>query len=426
MKLHGKVTAIAVACVTLIAATTQFTAPDARAVSYPTFGVTYHGFWNYKNDTERQIALQKMKDAGVKWVRIDMGWATVEEARDVYSSWSLDLYDAVVNQASNMGFNVLLTVQNTPNWAHSSTDETMPPDDPDELGEFMKDMSNRYGEKVQAMEIWNEPNNSEFFNAATPGNEAQEFFTMASTAYDWVKQNGDASDIVFPGGSVYVDDKWWSQLYELGIKDYSDVIAVNPYQAVADESPLEPDQGNKWRMQHLPALLEVMKANGDANKPVWFTEFGWSVHDSYSSNNWEQPVTEAEQALYLQQTLDLVASDYPQVQNVFWYNLRSRGADQMHINNFGLLNNDLTERESYRTLKAMLVPGEQSATPDATPVEPVNGTGAQSADSSGANRAANQDDRARLADTGDSIAILALCAVASLALAVAVAYRRAA
>lgn len=400
----------------------------AAADYYPEVGSVYHGFWNYQSDDERSRALDSLKSAGGTWLRIDIGWASVEESKDVYSPWSLNRYDSVINDAHDKGFKILLVVKDTPDWAHDTSDTRVPPDDSNELGEFMKDLSIRYSGKVQAMEIWNEPNNPEFFKAKQAGNEAEEFFDMATTAYEWVKNLGDNSMTVFPGGSSYVDDEWWQQLYELGIKDFSDIIALNPYMGRSDESPLEPDQGNKWRLQHLPTLINLMNTYGDEDKPIWFTEIGWSVHEDYSEENWLQPVTEENQALYLRQALDLVKDSYPQVSNVFWYNLRSRANDQVHANNFGLLNYDLSERLAMTTMRSMLTANAQP------PVDPDQGNGDNGnssdtavniVDNGASDTSDNQmESQGRLADTGSSAYQLSFLGLTVSLLGAAMVYNR--
>lgn len=405
MKKHLSIIfAAMVALFVVAAAPTQVTA----ATDYPEFGATYHGFWNYASAAERDEALTKLQAAGGEWVRIDVGWATVEETQDVYSDWSLSRYDTVIQEASDKGLKVVLTVQNTPDWAHDSDDVRVAPDNPNELGEFLKDMSLRYSGQIDAIEVWNEPNNPDFFEATTPGQEAEEFYAMVATSYDWVKNEGDSSVTVFAGGSVYVDDEWWSELYALGIKDVTDVIAVNPYMAVADESPLEPDNGTKWRLQHMPALLQVMADNGDSDKPIWFTEFGWSSHEPYSANNWEQPVTEEEQADFLEQTLNLVRDSYPQVQNAFWYNLRDRGTDEVHINNFGLLRNDFSEKPVYARAQSLLVAAPTTPDQDA---DEDQATGGAAVDADAAENSATGEAQAstgELADTGTSAVLASL------------------
>lgn len=388
---------------------------------YPEFGATFHGFWNYNNsDAERAEALQKLKATGAEWVRIDVGWATIESTEDVYAPWALQRYDAAINQAYEAGFDILLTVQNAPEWSSGSSNPKVPPTNPDDFGEFMKDMSNRYATQVDAMEIWNEPNHDDFFIPSSEANRAAEYFAMVQAAYSWIKDtpDGNPNMTVLAAGSVYVDDAWWRDLYELGIKDYTDVVAVNPYMAVMDESPLEPDNGTVWRMQHLPALIQVMEDFDDTDKPIWFTEFGWSTHEPYSPNNWERPVTPEQQALYLQQTMNLLRDEYPQVEKAFWYNLRSRTDANIHLNNFGLLNPDMSERPAYFMAQSLFTvdPQQPGGTGDGsgTTTDDDNRTGVVTTASAASVGTAGSSANGTLADTGDALTALFAAGASSL------------
>ena len=81
-------------------------------------------------------------------------------------------------------------------------------------------------------------------------------------------------------------------------------------------------------MNHLPSLLSVMSTFGDGGKPLWFTEFGWSVHHTaVGSANWQRGVTPFQAADYLNRTLALVTAKYPEVKKLFWYQDRTDGTD---------------------------------------------------------------------------------------------------
>lgn len=321
--------------------------------TYPSVGAQFHGFWDYGNDDERNVALTEFSKAGGTWVRIDMGWAAIEEERDVYSDWALSRYDTAITQAHEKGLKVLLTIFNTPRWANNDSGERTPPDDPVEYGNFVADMADRYSTRVSAIELWNEPNSKDFFRARSGTDAASVYAHMARTAYEKTKQR-QPSLTVLAGGSQYVDDGWWKRLYANGIRHFTDVVAVNPYQGMADESPTEPDDGSIYRLQHLPSLFAVMAAHGDSSKPVWFTEFGWSSHENYSSKPWEKGVSRNRQADYLGETLELLRKSYPQVRQVFWYSLRDRTDSSAHNNGFGLLTADLAPKPVLQRMSHVL------------------------------------------------------------------------
>ncbi|MDQ2849814.1 MAG: glycoside hydrolase family 5 protein [Actinomycetota bacterium] len=329
--------------------------PRVTLATKPAFGVTFHGIWNYANDTERTQALTQFKDSGGTWIRTDITWSDIEQSPGKYDPTELAAYDDVINIAVKNGLKVLAVIQSTPNWAHvGSTDTSAPPTSPATYAKFAADMSLRYSGKVQAIELWNEPNNSDFFTPSSEPKRASEFFSLEKAAYTSIKKSGAPGIQVMAGGPSYNDDAWWSKLYALGIKNYTDVVAVHPYMSPSNLPPETKEDGGIWTINHLPAVLKVMSAYGDGSKPIWFTEFGWSSHANNSMNtaNWLQGVTQAQQAQYLTNTLRLVSGSYPQVKNVFWYNLRNRTNDSIQNNNYGLLNANLTPKPALTALKS--------------------------------------------------------------------------
>jgi hypothetical protein len=105
----------------------------------------------------------------------------------------------------------------------------------------------------------------------------QQYVSLLRAAYPGFKAGDPAAKVIL-GGPASNDDGWIGQVYSLGGKDSFDVLSTHPYQGVADAPPEHPDDGDRWWFTHLPAVRNVMIANGDGAKPVWFTEFGWSNH----------------------------------------------------------------------------------------------------------------------------------------------------
>jgi exo-beta-1,3-glucanase (GH17 family) len=105
-------------------------------------------------------------------------------------------------------------------------------------------------------------------------------------------------------------------------------------------------------MARTAAVHELMKASGDGDKPVWFTEFGWSSHAG-GDKPWERGVSDQQQAEYLVRTVDVVRSRFPFVRGLFWYNERNRTDSSQVENNFGLLTHSLGEKPVYAAFKAL-------------------------------------------------------------------------
>ena len=298
--------------------------------------------------------LDKLKAAGVSWVRIDFAWDGIEDtAKGARNSWYIGMMDTCVNLARARGINVLMTLWLTPSWARAAgTNNRVPPTNPQDYSDFARWAANHWQGRVAAWEVWNEPDpNQSFFQ----GTVAQ-YASLVRTAYSGFKA-GDPNALVVLGGPSSNDAAWLSQLYGLGVKDYFDVAATHPYQGMADAPPEFADDGHRWWFTHTPAVRAVMVANGDAAKQIWFTEFGWSAHANWTGiPNWQRGVTPQQQGDYLVRAHRYATASWPYVGAMFWYKeLAYPGGTDVHEEGYALLNSDLTERPAYWSLKSYLV-----------------------------------------------------------------------
>lgn len=311
----------------LIATMMAFTPASAASNVAPVFGVQFHGTWSNYTDAQRTMVLDTLKANGVESVRIDISWRMLEPDRSgTFNAWGLSQVDKAINMAAQRGLKPLVTLWMAPQWANGSTDERVPVTSSmglRGLQSVSQRLAARYAGVVDAWEFWNEPNDSNFMRGADP----KVYAKMLRFAYAGFKAGHSATPVVF-GGPSYVDAVWVDKALAAGAKGKYDIMSVHPYMGVFDESPLLPDNGTMWRMNHLPALLQVMQKYGEGGKQVWFTEFGWRVNPTLpGAKNWERGVTQAQQAQYLNETIALVRQQYPQVTRVYWYDDRVDNTD---------------------------------------------------------------------------------------------------
>lgn len=308
------------------------TSAQAAVASAPMFGVQFHGVWGNYTDATRAQVLDTLKANGAKTVRIDVSWRMLEpDAPGVFNSWGLATVDKAITMAASRGLKPLVTLWMTPKWATGSDNERLAPTSATALNaltDVSKRLAVRYNGKVDAWEVWNEPNNADFM----PGADPVVYAKVLAAASKGFKAGSPATPVVFAGTS-YVDDEWIGKALAAGAAGKYDVMGVHPYMAVADLAPDLADDGTMWRMNHLPNLINVMGKYGEAKKPIWFTEFGWSVHPTPAGTaNWARGVTPAQATDYLKRTVALVKAKYPTVARVYWYKDRADSAD---VNNTG-------------------------------------------------------------------------------------------
>ena len=325
------------------------TAPPA-ASPLPGFGTQFHATWSDYTDAQRALVLDRLQAAGAKWVRIDVGWRTLEpDTSGGIASWYLRLIDYSVDQARSRGINVILTVLDTPAWASGSSDPSVPPRNPADYGRIMGWLAGHLRGKVAAYEIWNEPDLSGFWS----GTPAQ-YVGLLKAAYPAVK-GADSAAKVLGGATSYNDDDYLSAVYAAGGKGYFDVWSTHPYMGPANAAPETPDDGNEWILDHVKAVRALMVAKGDGSKPIWFTEFGWSNHATAAgAPTWKYGVTSAQQADFLVRSIKFVASHHPYVGVMIWYCERNKDTGDLQEDNYGLLTRDLQPKPVYSSVQALL------------------------------------------------------------------------
>lgn len=294
--------------------------------SVPQFGVQFHGTWGDYDDAERARVLRTLRDNGATTVRIDVSWRMLQpEGPGAFDPWGARQVDAAIDAATARGLRPLVTLWMAPEWATGSDDERVPPTTPSARAawqDFAAAMVERYGDRVDAWEIWNEPNHNDFMRGASPGVYAK----VLQSAHAGIKAADPTATVVF-GGTQYVDVSWIKKVFAAGGTTF-DVMGVHPYQGVADEAPELPDNGSKYRLGRVPALYATLQKQGFGSRPIWFTEFGWRASPNAAGiPHWKRGVTPKRQAAYLIRTFEHVRGTMPYVERMYWYTDRADSAN---------------------------------------------------------------------------------------------------
>jgi hypothetical protein len=220
---------------------------------------------------DREIALAR--SVGAKLVRVDVPWSVMQpRAPGVFAPQALAFLDRLVSDAAASGIRVIATADNTPCWASSapakllrkcvaggaSAANAWPPNDPAQYAAFVAALAARYGTRLAAIEIWNEPDqaNEDYF--AGP-EKPRRYAAVLRAAYPAIKA-ANARVPVLAGSLVGSNGVFLRALYAAGIKGYYDGLSVHFYTLT---------------LGSLRAIHEVQLASGDST-PLWLAEFGWS------------------------------------------------------------------------------------------------------------------------------------------------------
>ena len=275
-------------------------------------------------DTNYGRIFGAVKDLGLGWVKQQVEWFRYNPAPGVYNWGALD---AIVDNASAYGVNVLFSVVKAPDWARPAGDTDQgPPSDPNTYGTFMRELAARYKGRVKAYEIWNEQNLYYEWGGRGGKLNAAKYVELLKAAYNAVK-SVDPSAVVISGaltptgwndGDIAIDDRLYlEQMYQAGLARYCDAIGAHPsgynnppdadWQTYSDASTSRSKGHPSWFFRGtLEAYRNIMVQYGDGSKRIWATEFGWASVDGLgvapvSGYEYAADNTEAEQAQFIVQ-----------------------------------------------------------------------------------------------------------------------------
>jgi len=275
----------------------------------PTYGLQASLWWQQKI---ARRDLQLIEDAGFTWVKQHVGWRDVEGIKKGHYDWYFT--DRIVAEAEQFGLNVLFRLDREPVWAIASRGTESyngPPENPQDFGDFCHAMAERYRGRVQAYQVWNEPNLAREWGGWTP--DPTEYVELLRVCYVGIK-TADPNALVISAGlsptgngppDAMPDIEYLTGMYEAGAAPYFDMLGVNapgflyPPEISPAEVAERHDGHRFFCFRHVEDAREVMERYGDADKQVAVLEMGWTIDPREESPYHWHAVTEEEQADYL-------------------------------------------------------------------------------------------------------------------------------
>ncbi|MGW0161218.1 cellulase family glycosylhydrolase [Mycobacterium sp. NPDC003323] len=234
--------------------------------------------------------LDLMQSLGVTNVRILVPWAGVQPLHPDtpfgLGAPRWDQLDMVVNAAAERGMGILGVLNSTPVWATSSTPVSGQPADFNRFADFARSVALRYGDKISAYEVWNEPNSAQFWNPLDP----EDYTEMLKVTYTALKQaSADiGSDITVVGGVVGAGLTWGDatmnpvdfvrRMYDAGADGYFDALSFHPYNydskfSVGDSLPWREGMP-LYQVNRIRELMDSYQDVGEEQVKIWITEYG--------------------------------------------------------------------------------------------------------------------------------------------------------
>jgi Cellulase (glycosyl hydrolase family 5) len=323
----------------------------------PRIGIAGAGDLQTFPPQDRARYLDDVKDAGASWIRVDFYWCGIQGESPAGFDWRG--FDGVVRAARRRGLSVLAVLLCTPSWARApGAPPNAPPTDPAQFGAFAFQAARHLGARgVRAYEIWNEPNIADFW---APGPDPAGYTRLLKAAYRGIKHAEPRATVVSGGLSPFAGDgvsdaqhmnpvTFLAQMYENGARTSMDAVGWHPYNFPTGLS-YHPWSAWSQMAQTTPSARSIMRANGDAKKKIWATEWGVPTGSSESS------VSEVEQA-------QLVAAGLARLTAWRWagpsflYSLRDQGSNAAdYEQNFGLVRNDWSQKPAFDAFRRAAAP----------------------------------------------------------------------
>jgi polysaccharide biosynthesis protein PslG len=300
--------------------------------------------------------------SGAKYVRYFLHWQDAEPTKGALSPAFISGYQAGLAPLVAAGVKVDLVVTGAPPWANGGAGGNTPPTDPADMASFMGLLATALKGKIAAYEIWNEPDNGEFWNAPI---DPVRYTALVKAVYPAVKA-ADPTAIVLAGPFSGNDYDFLQAMYQAGAKGSFDGVAVHTDNACLNTGPgiyyRDGTRIGRYSFLGYREIHNTIVQNGDT-VPIWMTELGWSSTATQcargdSAGKKTAGVSEANQALYLQQAYHCMDSD-SDVAVAEWFTLSDAGAADTEMNRYGLIRSNGTFKPSYNAFRALATKGDQ-------------------------------------------------------------------
>jgi polysaccharide biosynthesis protein PslG len=298
---------------------------DDQSADLPAAGVDFAPGIEVFFDASGEVPalVSQVQELGVEWVRIRVDWRMMEPTEGQVDYTTLD---SAIDALEDIDVSILLTPTNAPAWARTSADENGPPDDLANYTNFVSGLAERYAERVDAYEIWDEPNLRRNWNCDRRMCDT-DYIEMLNQAAEAIEESDSSAAVISAGLAPTrfndrinaIDDRAFLEAIVRNASDAVDGYGVhpagfaNPPDAECCEQPpgVESHYEDEvfYFLENLRSAREIAVEAGDPDTPLWVTEFGWGssedTEDPGSINVYVSYTSLAQQAVYAARAFEL-------------------------------------------------------------------------------------------------------------------------
>ncbi len=252
-------------------------------------GIASHAWWLDPEVYGDQL-LPALDELQVTTVRLSIDWRRFEPEP---GGWDWAMYDRVLGELAKRNIIVVADFSTIPGWASTSPSTCDEPvlevptcqlrdDMYDEFETAMRAAVERYS-WIEHWEFWNEPEMWELL-----GKDGHLYLRHLKMFYD-VAHEVNPSIVV--AAQTLVGPEYMDWLYNISAAEYGpgnepwDAVSVHPYNFWYVPTPGEPPLEINY--DRVLQLRQMMIERGDAGKPIWITEFGWTNDQEWQARNLE-------------------------------------------------------------------------------------------------------------------------------------------
>ena len=256
--------------------------PAVAAVPADSAGI-YSEELERANSADPVAAGVAQRAAGIGIVRQTFSWARIETAPNVLD---FTVYDEVMGAAALAGVAVLPVLMDPPSWrstapATGALDDMYPPREPAAMAVLAGLLVQRYGpagtfwaarpelprSPVRSWQVWNEPNTPNFWAPAPDPAGYTELLRAVSAAIHAADPAAEVVTAGLPASDHGIGlREFLDAMYDAGARGTFDTLAIHPY--ASDAATV---------LGVLQVARDVADRRGDAQRPIWATEFGWAT-----------------------------------------------------------------------------------------------------------------------------------------------------
>jgi hypothetical protein len=280
-------------------------------------------------------SLDLARDAGFQFVRMDLLWRNVERR----GRFRFFAYDLLLRDLEARGMGVLWILD----YGHPDHGGEVPrtTDDIAAFSRFAEAAATHYRGRNVRYEVWNEPNNPQFWPPSPNPTEYAALLRQTLTAM----RRADPSAIISSGGISYLDLSYARRALDRSLAPMLNAISVHPYPRDRPESIVPGYAALRgWVAEEMGETMEI-----------WDSEWGYSSTQSLANSG---PNGHGDRQRYRQANLavrEILTMWSLGFSLGVWYDLRDDGGDPANPDqNYGLLDSNGREKPALQAIRSLL------------------------------------------------------------------------